>query len=222
VVIRIWRETYIKKTEIIKYIKGDSTYRNLIPINWLVCQQMGERKKACLVLLNSLIIIRDSDVHVIVRWNSPLHIYRCLTYDSDEFSWHLSNTNSHHTHSLDKDCRVFSEQNDAGKHITMHVPKFHCLEQKYCLMQHTFQFSTQTQANVMTAISYITVACFCTIHRRCHTTRKFYQNSCPDLCNMYTKLKVLNLYFSWAHNQSSITECSYFQLTAYSIHRFPY
>lgn len=145
-----------------------------------------------------------------VRWNSPLYIYRCLTYDSDKFSWQLSNTNWHHTRNLDKDCSVFSEHNDAGKSISMHVPTFHCLEPKYFLMQLSLQFSTQTHATIMITISYTTNVCFCTIQRMCHTTRKFYLNSCPDLCNVYTKLNVWNLYFLWAHNQSSIKEMQLF------------
>ena len=128
-----------------------------------------------------------------VRWNSPLHVYSCLTCDSDKLSWQLSNTNSHHTHSLDKDCSVFSEHNDAGKHITMYVPTFHCLEPKYFLMQLTSQFSTQTHTTSMITISYTTVVCLRIIQRRCHTTIKFYIDSCPDLCNMYTKLNMWNL-----------------------------
>jgi len=73
-----------------------------------------------------------------------------------------------------------------------------------------YSFLHRHNATIMITISYTTIICFCTIQRMCHTARKFYLNRCPDLCNIYTKLTVWNLYFLRAHNPSSIKEMQLF------------
>lgn len=66
------------------------------------------------------------------------------------------------------------------------------------------------------------VTYFSTFLRTCHITRKFYLSSYPDLYKLYTKLNMLKSCIFHRNNQVTWIKCSYFQNTAYPIHKFPY